>query len=69
MLSHILMFVVGAIAATAIWFFVLRNNKKKFAGGMDSTEEYFKVALDKVDGISDEAKETIEKILADFKNK
>lgn len=68
MLYHILLFAGGAVSATVIWFFILRNNKKKFAEWMSAAELYFADALSKIDNLGDEASGKIDEILANFKN-
>lgn len=60
-------FAGGLVAATVVWYFVLRNNKKNFSVWMDGTEQYFMDALGKIDGISDEASAKIDELFAEFK--
>lgn len=67
MFTNLLYFGGGVVAATIVWYFVLRNNKKRFAEWMDASEIYFTMALGKIDGLSDEAKAKIEEIIANFK--
>ena len=61
-------FVGGLFVATVVWFFVLRNNKKHFNEWMGSTEEYLMGAINKIDGISEEASAKINAVFAGFKD-
>lgn len=67
MFGNLICFAGGIVAATIVWFFVLRNNKKHFNEWMDGTEQYFMEALSKVDGIGEEASAKIDAIFAEFK--
>ena len=57
----------GLVAATIVWFFVLRNNKKNFNAWMDSSEAYLMEAIGKIDGIGEEASAKIDAVFANFK--
>jgi len=57
----------GLIVSTVIWFFVLRNNKKRFAEWMSTTEEYLYNSLMKMDEIGEEGAAKIDALFAKFK--
>jgi hypothetical protein len=64
----ILITIAATFVVTTIgWWLVLRNNKKHFNEWMSGAEDYFNTALDKIDGLSDEAKVKIAEIVAQFK--
>ncbi len=58
----------GLAVATIVWYLVLRNNKKKFAEWMATTEGYFTNALSKIENLGDDAGAKIEEILDNFRN-
>ncbi len=67
MLINLLCFGGGLAVATIVWFLILRNNKKKFAEWMSTTEDYFTNALGKLDNLGDDAGDKIEEILDNFR--
>ena len=68
MFTNLIIFGSGLVVATVVWYFILRNNKNKFNMWIDGTEQYFMEALDKIDGISEEASAKIDAIFAGFKD-
>lgn len=68
MFTSLIIFGSGLVVATVVWYFILRNNKNKFNMWIDGTEQYFMEALDKIDGISEEASAKIDAIFAGFKD-
>jgi hypothetical protein len=60
-------FVGGLVVSTVVWFFVLRNNKKRFNEWMSGTEQYLYDALMKMDEIGEDATAKIDELFAKFK--
>lgn len=68
MFNMLISFGCGMVAATVIWYFVLKNNKRHFNEWIDGTEVYLAAAISKIDGISEEASDKIDEIFAGFKD-
>jgi hypothetical protein len=68
MFTNLIWFCGGMIAATIIWFFVLRNNKKHFNEWMNSTEDYFLEAIHNIEGLGEEASAKIDALFENLKN-
>jgi arginine exporter protein ArgO len=39
MISYIVVFIAGAVAASVVWFFVWKNNKEKFEAALLEAEK------------------------------
>lgn len=72
MIELIYVFVAGGLCATAVWFFVWRNNKKKFQAALEQADQFvddgivlkaellhkFDDAIDQVSQIVEDGKNT-----------
>lgn len=48
MLGYLITFIIGAVAASVVWFFVWKNNKEKFAAALLEAEAKAKAIADVV---------------------
>jgi hypothetical protein len=65
----ILAFTVGVVVSTIVWYFVLRNNKKKIQLWLETPEQYFNQIQSQIGDLSDEAKGKMEDIIAEIKRR
>jgi len=61
-------FIGGLFVSTVVWFFVLRNNKKRFNEWMSGTEQYLYDALMKMDGLGEDGAAKIDELFSKFKS-
>ena len=62
-------FLIGLIVATIVWFFVLKNNRKKIQSWLDAPEIFFDNLQEDVGQLSAEAQQKLNDVIAELKSK